>query len=569
MKERAGARPHLLRQDSLMAEVSESTVPPVVDDFLKAMEELRELYRSSAVECARAHPELTGEAPRDFLARMLDLHRGLLIKLYAGLFPLDWRGTPIELDMARAFFQHVWGRELDDDQLKQALENLLQEEKDLRWSALVGPFERLRPLRNRCSRLQTLVLRIANLIAKCNGRVNAKEVRQLEWIQAELRRNLERLPLDAPGYSELAHTAGKQAVQKLVAEGRDRGADWELRPGDAPDEPEKPPEQQLEEVLAELDDLIGMECIKQEVRGLVNFLKMQQERKKFDLPHTPISLHSVFSGNPGTGKTTVARLLGRIFGAMGLLTRGHLVETDRSGLVAEYAGQTAPKANKKIDEALDGVLFIDEAYSLIAEKGDDPYGAEAVQALLKRMEDDRDRLVVVLAGYPKPMTRLLRSNPGLSSRFNRNFAFPDYTAVELGHIFHGMAGKNQYELPALTRAKLLLGFGYVLSHRDEHFGNGRLVRNLFEAAIGKLANRIASLMPLTRELLTTLQPEDIAVEGVPAEVWARLDAEALRFRAVCSGCQNVSQLPVKCLGRNLQCKRCREQFCVEWAELVE
>src|SRR5262249_31610405 len=150
--------------------------------------------------------------------------------------------------------------------------------------------------------------------------------------------------------------------------------------------------------------------------------KMQQERKKFDLPHTAISLHSVFSGNPGTGKTSVARLLGHIFGAMGLLAKGHLVETDRSGLVAEYAGQTAVKTNKKIDEALDGVLFIDEAYSLVSDKkGDDAYGAEAVQTLLKRMEDDRDRLVVILAGYPKPITRLLRSNPGLSSRFSRQF----------------------------------------------------------------------------------------------------------------------------------------------------
>jgi AAA+ superfamily predicted ATPase len=561
--------PRLLTQEPMMAETAESAVPPVVDDFRKAMEELRELYRSSAVECARAHPDLTQESPRDFVARMLDLHRGLLIKLYAGLFPLDWRGTQIELDMARAFFEHVWGRDLNDDQLKQALEHLLEEEKDLRWNALVGPFERLRPLRNRCGRLQTLVLRIANLIAKCNGRVNAKEVRQLEWIQAELRRHLERLPLDAPGYSDLAHTAGKQAVQKLVAEARDRSDDWELRPGDDPDVPAKSPEEQLDEVLAELDDLIGMDCIKQEVRGLINFLKMQQERKKFDLPHTPISLHSVFSGNPGTGKTTVARLLGRVFGAMGLLTRGHLVETDRSGLVAEYAGQTAPKANKKIDEALDGVLFIDEAYSLIAEKGDDPYGAEAVQTLLKRMEDDRDRLVVILAGYTKPIGRLLRSNPGLSSRFSRNFAFPDYTAPELGQIFHTMARKNQYDLPPLTRAKLLLGFRYLLGHRDEHFGNGRLVRNLFEAAIGKLANRIAGIVPLTRELLTTLQPEDIAVERVPATVWRDLDAEACRFRAVCTGCQNVSLLPVKCLGRNLQCKRCQAQFCVEWADLAD
>src|SRR5438552_9182198 len=150
---------------------------------------------------------------------------------------------------------------------------------------------------------------------------------------------------------------------------------------------------------------------------------------------------------------------------MGILARGHLVETDRSGLVAEYAGQTGPKVNKKVDEALDGLLFIDEAYSLVADGGDDPYGTEAIQTLLKRMEDDRDRLVVVLAGYPEPMDRLLKSNPGLSSRFPRTFIFPDYTAAELGSILQEFCRKNQYELPVLTRVKSLLGFQYLLDRR--------------------------------------------------------------------------------------------------------
>ena len=211
------------------------------------------------------------------------------------------------------------------------------------------------------------------------------------------------------------------------------------------------------------------------------------------LPQTNLSLHIVFHGNPGTGKTTVARIIARVYAAMAILDKGQLIETDRAGLVAEYAGQTAVKTNKKIDEAIDGVLFVDEAYSLVAEGGDDPYGHEAVQALLKRMEDDRARLVVILAGYPANMARLLGSNPGLSSRFSRHLTFADYTPAELGQIFHRMCMKNQYVVPPAARAKLLLGLQWLYDHRDEHFGNGRTVRNLSALSIRRLPNRIAHI----------------------------------------------------------------------------
>ena len=166
-----------------------------------------------------------------------------------------------------------------------------------------------------------------------------------------------------------------------------------------------------------------------------------------------MSLHMVFTGNPGTGKTTVARIIGKIFAAMGVLKKGHLIETDRSGLVAGYAGQTGPKTNAKIDEALDGVLFIDEAYSLVAEEGQDAYGMEAVQAVLKRAEDDRDRLVVIMAGYTEEMNTLLDSNPGLSSRFNRVLQFEDYSPVELARIYAWLCEKNHYKLAEGTRAE--------------------------------------------------------------------------------------------------------------------
>ena len=172
------------------------------------------------------------------------------------------------------------------------------------------------------------------------------------------------------------------------------------------------------QALADLEQLIGLDRVKQEITTLTNYLNLQQHRQEASLPVQQLSLHMVFQGNPGTGKTTVARIVGRIFKSLGLLKRGHLVETDRAGMVAEYAGQTAPKTHRKIDEALDGILFIDEAYSLVASGQEDAYGHEAVQALVKRMEDDRHRLVVIIAGYPEPIDQLLHSNPGLSSRFN-------------------------------------------------------------------------------------------------------------------------------------------------------
>jgi hypothetical protein len=237
-------------------------------------------------------------------------------------------------------------------------------------------------------------------------------------------------------------------------------------------------------------------------------------------------------------------------------------------LVAEYAGQTAPKAHKKIDEALDGVLFIDEAYSLVAESGDDPYGLEAVQVLLKRMEDNRDRLIVMLAGYPAPMDRLLKSNPGLSSRFNRMFDFPDYSAAELGSIFESLCKKNRYTISLLARVKLLLGFQHLLAHRDEHFGNGRLVRNCFERAIGRLADRIAGVAPLTREILTTLQPDDIEMEGVPAAVWKELDSPKRIFEVLCPGCRRHRRLPQKLLGHTVHCRECSHRFEAGWGEVV-
>jgi SpoVK/Ycf46/Vps4 family AAA+-type ATPase len=360
--------------------------------------------------------------------------------------------------------------------------------------------------------------------------------------------------------------SGRQAVRQAQQRVQ---TDYELQPVPTAEIASRSSEEQLEAALAELDALVGLDNIKQEVRGLVNFLKIQEERRKHGLPQTQVTLHSVFTGNPGTGKTVVARLLGRVFGAMGILKKGHLVEVDRSGLVAEFAGQTGPKTNKRIDEALDGVLFIDEAYSLVAQEGDDPYGTEALQALLKRMEDERKRLIVIIAGYPEPMQDLIAANPGLASRFSRTFEFLDYSASELGRIFQMMCNESNYELPPITRAKLLLGFQHLVAQKSDRFGNGRLARNVFELAIRRLANRITGGGPLTRDLLVTLQPADIVMDGVPADAWKNLENDNRYFRVACPGCQQMSRLPQRLLGQRVQCKRCQKEFPADWGEVME
>jgi len=272
----------------------------------------------------------------------------------------------------------------------------------------------------------------------------------------------------------------------------------------------------LEEALAELNDLTGMSNIKEEVKTLANFLKVQKIRSERGLAKTTVSLHAVFCGPPGTGKTTVARLMGRIYKGLGFLTQGHLVETDRSGMVAGYVGQTATQVDNLVKSALNGVLFIDEAYALVPGESGRDFGQEAIDVLLKRMEDHRDRLVVIVAGYTDEMTTFIESNPGLESRFNRYFYFNHYKPEELLAIFEKMGNKSHFKLAPGTGEKLQNLFEDLYENRDKTFGNARLVRNLFEKSLERQANRLAVLSSLSDELLTTLLPEDIPdrVSGV-------------------------------------------------------
>ncbi|MBQ9335515.1 MAG: DUF4236 domain-containing protein [Alphaproteobacteria bacterium] len=309
----------------------------------------------------------------------------------------------------------------------------------------------------------TLLYRFCSLVAKADGNVSAKERAFLDHIE------------------KLRKSTSNNALKTTQADNK-------------------------KDYFEELDNLIGLESVKQEVRTMSNFIKIQQSRKEQGLKASPISYHCVFTGNPGTGKTTVARIIAGIYAELGVLKKGHLVETDRSGLVAEYVGQTAVKTNKVIDSALDGVLFIDEAYSLVGEGQD--FGKEAIATLLKRMEDDRERLVVILAGYGDEMKGFIDSNPGLQSRFNRYIDFHDYSSDELYQIFCFYAQKFDYVINDDASQILKDKFENAVNHKDANFGNARWVRNVFEKILEKQANRLAAMPKLSSSDLKEIKAED-------------------------------------------------------------
>ncbi len=264
----------------------------------------------------------------------------------------------------------------------------------------------------------------------------------------------------------------------------------------------------LEEVLEELNQLVGLDNIKGAIAELSNFLKVQKLRESEGLKSVNNSLHSVFMGPPGTGKTTVARLISKIYKHLGYLEKGHLVETDRSGMVAGYVGQTALKVEEIVTVSLNGVLFIDEAYALAKDAKKD-FGNEAIEVLLKKMEDHRKELVVIVAGYPDEMKSFINSNPGLQSRFNRYFTFDHYKPTELVSIFELFCKKNDFILASDAKEKLLFIFEKLYEKKDKNFGNARVARNLFEKIIEYQANRIIAIAPITKELLITIIEQDI------------------------------------------------------------
>ena len=322
-------------------------------------------------------------------------------------------------------------------------------------------------------------------------------------------------------------------------------------------EPAPAEKESVEDVLAELDGLVGLEGIKAEVKRLVNLVKINEARRKQGMKVSPMTYHMVFTGNPGTGKTTVARLVARILKCLGIVEKGQLVETDRSGLVGRYAGETAVKTSAIVDSAMGGILFIDEAYQLVGGDNDD-YGKEAIATLLKKMEDNRDKFVIIAAGYTDEMRAFLDANSGLRSRFARTIEFADYTDAELAKIFRSMAKKNQFKLAEDLDKGLDGAIAKLTRNRDRTFGNARFVRQLFEDATGRQATRLAEAGDLSGEALATLTLADLGLGEKKTDVRAPTVEEVLAELDGLTGLENVKD-SVRKLVATVKANRLREE----------
>jgi len=322
-------------------------------------------------------------------------------------------------------------------------------------------------------------------------------------------------------------------------------------------------DESVDEILNELDQLTGIQSAKDKVKQIANYARLQQMRTQQGMQAIPTSYHTVYTGNPGTGKTTVARLMGRIFKALGVLKKGHVVECDRSAVVAEYVGQTATKTNKLIDEALDGILFIDEAYTLA--KGNRDFGQEAIDTLLKRMEDDRNRLIVIVAGYPVEMEEFVESNPGLRSRFNRFIEFPDFNAHELCVIFGSMCRRHDLAMTGDLKEKLIHHFAHQIEKAERGQGNGRMVRNCFESVIHSQAERLSLGEAYDPEALTILEAQDLRTDAEAD--WLRYRESGKYYLVRCPACAMEYKWKSEANLQRAECTNCGQIYDAEFGYL--
>lgn len=402
--------------------------------------------------------------------------------------------APAGTDFERLVLQTFVSNEIDMDGLVRDLERnhaLLGENEQFLFVSIFAEFSP-----DAAKKYVRLMYDFSAALANIDGKLTVTEVQWLQFMERYI------------GRSHVCAAAGTEKFKRHEVRMK-RSADFTVaKCAGAETVPAKSESVSAE---SEMQSLVGLETVKREVVTFRNFLRIQNERRNKGLSVPPTSYHLVFSGNPGTGKTTIARIMARILKELGVLKKGHLVETSRADLVAGYMGQTAIKTNKVIDSALDGVLFIDEAYTL-SRNSENDFGQEAIDTLLKRMEDNRDRLVVIIAGYTDEIRNFVNSNPGLASRFNRYIDFPDYSEAELAEIFKRLIATYDYTLSGDAKDVLAEQVAKAVREKDSHFGNGRFVRNLFEKAIERQANRLASATDLTKMSVSTLIGDDLRLD---------------------------------------------------------
>lgn len=418
---------------------------------------------------------------------------------FGGIISANQRIDPMEL----AFFNHAvrhrfslqaFEARLRDYQRGKTLEDWVDWVPEY-LDTLVA-FDRLRNTATADTLLQTLEA-LGQILVNIDGQAHPRQRAFLERHLQSLRQHLQQVQ------QRPLQTREKPPLERMPVRPPQTPAAVQVNAGELPFCPRT-----LEGILSEIDSLIGLAPVKEEVRSLSNMLRVSALRRQQNLPVPPLSHHLVFTGNPGTGKTTIARRLAEIYTSLGVLSQGQLIEVDRSGLVAGYMGQTALKTREVIEQALGGILFVDEAYALAGESGQD-FGREAIETLLKAMEDQRENLVVIVAGYADEMKHFIQANPGLRSRFKRFIHFPDYQGQELAAILKHFFSQHQFVLSPEAEAFAYKACERLYQRRGEHFGNGRTMRNIFEQTLSFQAGRLVALTAPDREALSQIDVRDL------------------------------------------------------------
>jgi tellurite resistance protein len=522
----------------------------ILAELAQAMQDCRQLYLS----CVSPSPGFSPASVQQLAVSQDRLHRGLLAKIYATIAEADGRWTYEEQRCVTALLQHV-GVSWSPDQLEATARKVARQGAKQDWQRLLQPFRAIPELRARTADLETVIVRVANLIAKADGAVAARETAVLHAIQEQIRS--ERPLGDGAGPPTPDACAAPAAVD----------ADLPWVGAVAPQQAKRVKSdagQLREQCLAQLDSLVGLRQVKQEIRALADWAFLQNQRRRAELPYEATDTRFLFVGRAGTGKTQVARLLSEILAASGVLKRGQLIEANGFDLVSREPGEAAKIIKAQLREALGGTLLIEYAGALFS--AGESSTASVLRALRQNMVAHAGRLAVVLADHSDRLLNLLDRSGDWQPLFRRYWRFDDYRAGELGQIFQFHCSRSQYQVTPLAQIKLLLGFDWQLRQDADRFGYGHGVQRVFGRAVHRLAGRIAGISPLTKPLLTTFHDADIAFDGVPDEVFANLADPQRRFTVCCPGCNSINVVGPEFLGIRVECTRCLQRFVCAWGE---